>query len=290
MSRPGGGGGGGGAVGGGPPSAGGGPVRQAASDPADTSAPSISRGASPVQQVVLGIDPGTAVTGYGVVLRRGGGRVTLLECGIIRTSPHTPLPARIREIYEGVCELLGRFDPFAVAVEDVFQGKNVRSALTLGHARGAILLAASLQERIIAEYTPSEIKSAVAGTGRATKEQVAFMVQQQLRLKQAPSPADAADGVAAALCHCLVGGAPRLGREGNGPLRPPAGRTGGRSGDASAAGATDEAGSGSGTRPGDARQVPESGPRPGDPGDLPGRPSAAALARHGIGPGRRSRP
>jgi crossover junction endodeoxyribonuclease RuvC len=163
VSRPGGGDGGGGAVGGG-------------------------RAASPVEQVVLGIDPGTAVTGYGVVLRRGGGGVTLLECGIIRTSPHTPLPARIREIYEGICELLVRFDPFAVAVEDVFQGKNVRSALTLGHARGAILLAASLQERIIAEYTPSEIKSAVAGSGRATKEQVAFMVQQQLRLKQAPLP------------------------------------------------------------------------------------------------------
>lgn len=265
MSRPGGGGGGEGAVGVGP-------------------------GASPVEQVVLGIDPGTAVTGYGVVLRRGGGRVTLLECGIIRTSPHTPLPARIREIYEGICELLGRFDPFAVAVEDVFQGKNVRSALTLGHARGAILLAASLQERVIAEYTPSEIKNAVAGTGRATKEQVAFMVQQQLRLKQAPSPADAADGVAAALCHCLVGGAPRLGREGNGPLRPSGGRGVGRPVDAPDARATDVAGAGSGTRPGDAPQTPDSGSRPGDPGDLSGRPSAAALARHGIGPGRRSRP
>jgi len=171
----------------------------------------------PAERVVLGIDPGTAVTGYGVVVRRAGGVVILLECGIIRTSARTPLPGRIREIYEGICELLRRFDPFAVAVEDVFQGKNVRSALTLGHARGAILLAASLQERVIAEYTPAEIKSAVAGNGRATKEQVAFMVQQQLRLKQAPSPADAADGVAAALCHCLLGGAPRL---------PPAGASG----------------------------------------------------------------
>ena len=164
---------------------------------------------TPAEQVVLGIDPGTAVTGYGVVIRRGGGVVTLLECGIIRTSPRTPLPLRIREIYEGVCDLLARFDPFAVAVEDVFQGKNVRSALTLGHARGAILLAASLQDRRIAEYTPAEIKNAVAGTGRATKEQVAFMVQQQLRLKHAPAPADAADGVAAALCHCLVAHVPR---------------------------------------------------------------------------------
>lgn len=227
-----------------------------------------------LEQVVLGIDPGTAVTGYGVVLRRGGGRVTLLECGIIRTSARTPLPDRIREIYEGVCELLVRFDPWAVAVEDVFQGKNVRSALTLGHARGAILLAACLQDRVIAEYTPAEIKSAVAGTGRATKEQVAFMVQQQLRLKQAPAPADAADGVAAALCHCLVGGAPRLGRDGDGGRRPPRDPVADR-----AAGGTAERAGRSGA----------AGPST-DPADLSGRPGAAALARHGIGPGRRSRP
>lgn len=162
-------------------------------------------------QVVLGIDPGTALTGYGVVVRRGGGAVSLLECGVIRTSPRTALSLRLREIFEGVGELIARFDPAAVAVEDVFQGKNVRSALTLGHARGAILLAAALGDRAIAEYTPAEIKNAVAGTGRATKEQVGYMVQQQLRLKRPPTPADAADGVAAALCHCLVGWS-RVGR------------------------------------------------------------------------------
>jgi len=154
---------------------------------------------------VLGIDPGTAVTGYGVVLRRGPRSLSLLECGVLRTSSGTPLPARIREIFEGVRELQRRFDPGVVVVEDVFQGKNVRSALTLGHARGAILLAAALEERVIAQYTATEIKSAVAGTGRATKEQVAFMVQQQLRLRTPPAPADAADGVAAALCYCLLG-------------------------------------------------------------------------------------
>lgn len=161
--------------------------------------------------MVLGIDPGTALTGYGVVVRRGGGAVSLLECGVIRTSPRSPLALRLREIFEGVEELVARFDPVAVAVEDVFQGKNVRSALTLGHARGAILLAATLRDRRIAEYTPAEIKNAVAGTGRATKEQVGYMVQQQLRLKRPPSPSDAADGVAAALCHCLVGWS-RVGR------------------------------------------------------------------------------
>ena len=159
--------------------------------------------------VVLGIDPGTAVTGFGVVSRKAGGRTALLECGVIRTAAGRPLPERIRDVFEGITELLDRHRPHAVSVEDVFQGRNVRSALTLGHARGAILLAASLGEVVIAEYTPSEIKKAVTGTGRATKDQVAFMVQQQLRLRTAPSPADAADGVAAALCHCMIGSFPR---------------------------------------------------------------------------------
>jgi len=158
---------------------------------------------------VLGIDPGTAVTGYGVVARRGVGAVSLVECGVIRTTAGTPLAERIREIYLEVDGLLERHRPFAVSVEAVFQGKNARSALTLGHARGAILLAAALRDIPIAEYSPSEIKKAVVGTGGATKDQVAFMVKQQLRLAESPSPADAADGVAAALCHCLVGSFPR---------------------------------------------------------------------------------
>lgn len=158
---------------------------------------------------MLGIDPGTAITGYGVVARRDGGAVSLVECGVIRTSPGQPLAARIREIYLEVVRLLERHRPFAMSIEDVFQGKNVRSALTLGHARGAILLAAELSGVPIAEYTPGEIKKAVVGTGHATKDQVGFMVKQQLRLAEAPSPADAADGVAAALCHCLAGSFPR---------------------------------------------------------------------------------
>ncbi|MGW8266000.1 MAG: crossover junction endodeoxyribonuclease RuvC [Longimicrobiales bacterium] len=161
-------------------------------------------------RVVLGIDPGTALTGYGVVARQDGGLLSLLECGVIRTSPSEPLPLRIREIFEGIQEIILRFQPEAVAVEDVFQGKNVRSALTLGHARGAILLAAALRNLIIAEYSPREIKSAVVGTGNATKDQVGYMVQRQLRLKTPPTPADAADGVAAALCHFLVSSGPSL--------------------------------------------------------------------------------
>jgi crossover junction endodeoxyribonuclease RuvC len=158
----------------------------------------------------LGIDPGTALTGYGVVVRRDRGALSLLECGVIRTAPSEPLPLRIREIFEGIQAIILRFQPEAVAVEDVFQGKNVRSALTLGHARGAILLAAALRDLTIAEYSPREIKSAVVGTGNATKDQVAYMVQRQLRLKSPPTPADAADGVAAALCHFLVSSSPSL--------------------------------------------------------------------------------
>jgi crossover junction endodeoxyribonuclease RuvC len=161
-----------------------------------------------VDPVVLGVDPGTAVTGYGVVTRREDRQLSLLECGVIRTTAKEPLPVRIRTIFEGIGSLIETFSPTAVAVEDVFQGKNVRSALTLGHARGAILLAAALEELTIAEYSPREIKNAVVGTGNATKDQVAFMVQKQLRLKDPPSPADAADGVAAALCHLLVSSSP----------------------------------------------------------------------------------
>jgi crossover junction endodeoxyribonuclease RuvC len=155
--------------------------------------------------IVLGIDPGTAVTGYGVVAREQDGAVKLLECGVIRTRSRAPLPERLRDIYEGVTELMDRHRPDTVAVEGVFFGKNPRTAVVLGHARGAILLAASLREVEVAEYPPAEVKNAVVGTGRATKEQVGFMVQRLLRLREPPRPEDAADGVAVALCHCFRG-------------------------------------------------------------------------------------
>ena len=158
----------------------------------------------PGSERILGIDPGTAVTGFGVVERNGDGRIALIECGVIRTGAGRPLPSRIRDVYEGVVELIDRHRPTVVSVEDVFHGKNSRTALSLGHARGAILLAASLRELPIREYTAAEIKKAVVGNGRATKDQVGYMVQKQLGLREAPAPADAADGVAAALCHCIA--------------------------------------------------------------------------------------
>ncbi len=168
----------------------------------------MTDGRSPEEVIILGIDPGTAATGYGVVARRSGGGVSLVECGVIRTSTKRPLSDRIREIFEGVAGLIERHEPFVVSVENVFLGKNAQSALKLGHARGVILLAASLREIPIAEYAPRQIKKAVVGSGNATKDQVGFMVKQQLRLKDAPTPADAADGVAAALCHALMGSFP----------------------------------------------------------------------------------
>ncbi len=160
--------------------------------------------------IVLGIDPGTATTGYGVVARAGDGAVSLLECGVVRTAPTSPLPLRLRAIFEGVVEVLERTRPDVVAVESAFYAKNARTALVLGHARGAILLAATLRELRVAEYAPAEVKNAVAGTGRATKEQVQYMVKQLLRLKDVPRPEDAADAVAVALTHCFAAALPTV--------------------------------------------------------------------------------
>lgn len=147
--------------------------------------------------LILGIDPGTAVTGFGVV--RTGRMPELVECGVIRTRADRPLPERLKEIAEGVRELLARHAPGAMAVEDVFYARNVRTTLVLGHTRGVILLAGAEAGVEIHEYPPAEIKKAIVGTGAATKQQVQFMLTKLLRLKSAPQPADAADGVAAAL-------------------------------------------------------------------------------------------
>jgi crossover junction endodeoxyribonuclease RuvC len=160
--------------------------------------------------IVLGIDPGTAATGYGVVSGEPFGSLSLIECGVIRTAPRDPLAKRLRELYDDVRALIGRHRPDAVSVEDVFYAKNVRTTVVLGHARGVVLLAAEQAQIEIHEYPPAEIKKAVVGTGSATKEQVQFMVTRLLRLARSPEPADAADGVAAALAHIMSGRLPRL--------------------------------------------------------------------------------
>ncbi len=160
--------------------------------------------------IVLGIDPGTASTGYGVVKGDGLGLVSLVECGVIRTRARDPLPSRLHEIYEGVRELIARHKPDALSVEDVFYAKNVRTTVVLGHARGVVLLAGEQAAVPITEIPPAEIKKAVVGTGAATKEQVQYMVTRLLKLKSAPQPSDAADGVAAALACLMASRVPTL--------------------------------------------------------------------------------
>src|ERR1051326_6261153 len=153
--------------------------------------------------LALGIDPGTANTGYGVVRGDRAGLVTLVECGVIRTRPRNPLASRLGEIYDGVTQLIARHRPDALSVEDVFYSRNVRTTVVLGHARGVILLAGHQASLDIHEFPPAEIKKAVVGSGAATKEQVQYMLTRLLRLKAVPQPSDAADGVAAALAYIM---------------------------------------------------------------------------------------
>lgn len=153
--------------------------------------------------IVLGVDPGTAATGYGVVGRDPGGALRLVECGVVRPRAGTSLPARLQVLFEGVVELLARHRPDAVAVESVFVHRNARSALVLGHARGVILLAAAQSGVVVAEYPPALVKKAVTGAGAATKPQVQLMLARLLRLRTPPAPSDAADGVAVAVTHAM---------------------------------------------------------------------------------------
>jgi crossover junction endodeoxyribonuclease RuvC len=152
---------------------------------------------------VLGIDPGSLVVGYGVVETGNDHFARLVECGVVQTEPNQSLPQRLQVIHDGLSELIGRHRPDAMAVEDIFYGKNARSCAILGHARGVILLAGAQTGLAIAEYAPATIKKTVVGKGAAVKSQVAYMVAQLLRLAGPPAPADAADGVAVALTHLM---------------------------------------------------------------------------------------
>jgi crossover junction endodeoxyribonuclease RuvC len=150
--------------------------------------------------VVLGVDPGTAATGYGVVARRAG-RTVALDGGVISTVPGIPLERRLADIHGRLAELLAEHRPDAVAVEEVYFGRNVRSALAVGHARGVVLLAAGQRGIPCHAYTPQQVKGAVCGSGRADKGQVQRMVQALLALPDPPRPDHAADALAVALCH-----------------------------------------------------------------------------------------
>jgi len=149
---------------------------------------------------IFGIDPGSERTGYGCVATDGS-RHRLLTCGALTPPPRASLPDRLLVIHTGLTDLFSEYKPDCVAIENIFHARNVRSALRLGHARGVALLAASAAGVQIVEYTPAEIKRAVVGFGRAEKPQVGHMVKMLLGLSEAPSPHDAADAVAVAICH-----------------------------------------------------------------------------------------
>lgn len=149
---------------------------------------------------VLGIDPGTAITGYGLV-DEGPQGLALVDCGVITTPSDQLLPERLQTIYRGLGAVIEQYQPQAAAVEELFFSRNVRTALSVGHARGVALLALADAGLPISEYKPLEVKQAVAGYGGADKQQVQEMVRMLLGLDQAPQPDDAADAVAVAVCH-----------------------------------------------------------------------------------------
>ncbi len=152
-----------------------------------------------MSDLVLGIDPGSVITGFGAV-RMEGQRLVYVDCGVVRTPSRLPFPDRLSRIYDGLEKVIARIDPDAVALESVFHARHAASALKLGHARGVAMLAVIRAGLPIHEYPPARVKSAVAGSGRADKKQVRMMVETLLgqRLDQ---PDDASDALAVAICH-----------------------------------------------------------------------------------------
>jgi crossover junction endodeoxyribonuclease RuvC len=150
--------------------------------------------------VVMGIDPGTASTGYGVVKRRDG-RLVALDGGVIVTPPSSAPEGRLAAIYERVCALLDEHLVQDLAIEELYFGANARSAFAVGQARGVVMLAAGRRAIPCASYTPQQVKGAVCGSGRAPKAQVQRMVGALLGLSDPPVPDHAADALAVAICH-----------------------------------------------------------------------------------------
>ncbi len=151
--------------------------------------------------ITLGIDPGTATTGYGIVRDARDGRLYEIGHGVIRTDSKTPYPLRLKAIYDELTALIEQYKPQAIAVEELFFNKNVSSAILVGQARGVVILTGVLADLELSEYTPLQVKEAVTGYGRAEKIQVQQMVKTLLGLTEIPRPDDAADALAVAICH-----------------------------------------------------------------------------------------
>jgi len=153
---------------------------------------------------VLGIDPGLQVTGYGL-LQAQGARVQVAEAGVVRTDEGQSLAERVRKIHDAVRDIVGDLAPDVIAVEELYSHyRHPVTAILMGHARGVMFLAAAEAGVPVVSYGATRIKKALTGQGRASKEQVQRMVQSTLRLRQLPQPADVADALAVALCHCNV--------------------------------------------------------------------------------------
>jgi crossover junction endodeoxyribonuclease RuvC len=151
--------------------------------------------------LVIGIDPGTAITGYGLIRESDDGRLMLVDYGAVLTPANDPMPQRLRKLYSDLKEIINLHRPESGAVEKLFFQQNVRTAISVGQARGVALLAIAEADLPVYEYSPSEIKQSVAGYGAADKYQVQQMVKALLEMEQLPEPDDAADALAVAICH-----------------------------------------------------------------------------------------
>ena len=149
---------------------------------------------------ILGIDPGVAIVGFGLIETERG-KQRLVQCGVITTPAHTQLSIRLNNIYMDLMELIKKFQPDAIAIEELFFNTNITTGIAVAQARGVILLACYQSGVQVFEYTPLQVKQAVVGYGRAEKKQVMDMVKRILNLQAVPRPDDAADAVAIALCH-----------------------------------------------------------------------------------------
>jgi len=152
--------------------------------------------------LVIGIDPGIASTGYGLIRQSSNGQLDLVDYGLISTAAGRPLPARLLDLYSALKDVLEQHKPDSAAVEQIFFQRNVKTALVVGQARGVVLLSLARINIPVDEYTPSEIKLAVSGYGNADKAQMQTMVKALLRMDHLPKPDDAADALAVAICHC----------------------------------------------------------------------------------------
>ncbi len=150
---------------------------------------------------ILGIDTGTKIAGYGIVDTFHGGKLKAIDYGVIRASADDAFPLRLKNIYEGLINIIKKHKPDHIAMEEIFYGKNVRTALRIGEGRGIALLSAASANLPVSEYAATVVKRAVVGSGNAHKSQVQSMVKIILNLSELPKPFDAADALAIAICH-----------------------------------------------------------------------------------------